>query len=236
MQARRYSEFKRATRKAWGLEGRGYPDIKSTADDTVYGVIFYFALLLPFSFCCERLFFGFADIRRQVAGAAFFFLAIFLIMRFIHPAFKLSSSPYIIFLAFVIFAIGGTALMMILGRFTRAVGQRKRAAAGVHEADIGRLSATAAAASLGISNLRKRKLRTALTVVTLTLLTFTAQAFTSVQSYLKFYQIPRLECAQLRGCSAARSRLEGLAAIGARLCGERVWRPSAGAAEVVDYF
>ena len=174
LQALRYSEFKRATRKAWGLEGRGYPDIKSTADDTVYGVIFYFALLLPFSFCCERLFFGFADIRRQVSGAAFFFLAIFLIMRFIHPAFKLSSSPYIIFLAFVIFAIGGTALMMILGRFTRAVGQRKRAAAGVHEADIGRLSATAAAASLGISNLRKRKLRTALTVVTLTLLTFTA--------------------------------------------------------------
>ena len=112
-------------------------------------------------------------------------------MRFIHPAFKLSSSPYIIFLAFVIFAIGGTALLMIMGRFTRAVGQRKRAASGVHEADIGRLSATAAAAAVGISNLRKRKLRTALTVVTLTLLTFTAQAFTSVQSYLKFYQIPR---------------------------------------------
>ena len=191
LQARRYSEFKRSTRKAWGLEGRGYPDIKSTADDTVYGVIFYFALLLPFSFCCERLFFGFADVRRQVAGSAFFFLAIFLIMRFIHPAFKLSSSPYIIFLAFVIFAIGGTALMMILGRFTRAVATRKRAAAGVHEADIGRLSATAAAVTLGISNLRKRKLRTVLTVVTLTLLTFTAQAFTSVQSYLKFYQIPR---------------------------------------------
>jgi len=191
LQARSYSKFKQATRKAWGLEGRGYPDIKSTADDTVYGVIFYFALLLPFSFCCERLFFGFADIRRQLGGAAMFFLVIFLIMRYIHPAFKLSSSPYIIFLSFVIFTIGAAALMMILGRFTRAVSQRKRAAAGVHEADIGRLSATSAAVALGISNLRKRKLRTVLTVVTLTLLTFTAQAFTSVQSYLKFYQIPR---------------------------------------------
>lgn len=191
LQARRYSQYKQATRKAWGLEGRGYPDIKSTADDTVYGVIFYFALLLPFSFCCERLFFGFADIRRQVGGAAFFFLAIFMVMRFIHPAFKLSTSPYIIFLSFVIFAIGAMALGMILGRFTRAVALRKRAASGVHEADIGRLSATAAAVSLGISNLRKRKLRTVLTVTTITLLTFTAQAFTSVQSYLKFYQIPR---------------------------------------------
>ena len=191
LKARRYSDFKAATREAWGLEGRGYPDIKATADDTVYGVIFYFALLLPFSFCCERLFFGFADVRRQMGGAALFFVAIFLIMRFIHPAFKLSSSPYIIFLAFVIFAIGSVALMMILGRFTREVSQRKRASSGVHEADIGRLSATASAVALGISNLRKRKARTLLTVITLTLLTFTAQAFTSVQSYLKYYQIPR---------------------------------------------
>jgi hypothetical protein len=191
LENRRFSQFKTSVRKAWGLEARGYPDVKSTADDTVYGVIFYFALLLPFSFFCERLFFGFSDVRKQILGAAGFFLGIFLIMRFIHPAFKLSSSPYVIFLAFVIFAIGGAALLMILGRFTRAVGERKRAAAGVHEADIGRLSATAAAVALGVSNLRKRKMRTALTVITLTLLTFTAQAFTSVQSYLKFYQIPR---------------------------------------------
>ena len=191
LKARNYSKYKAKTREAWGLEGRGYPDIKSTADDTVYGVIFYFALLLPFSFCCERLVFGFADVRRQMLGASLFFLGIFLIMRFIHPAFKLSSSPYIIFLAFVIFAIGGTALMMILGRFTREVNQRKRASVGIHEADIGRLSATSAAVALGVSNLRKRKGRTLLTIITLTLLTFTTQAFTSVHSYLKFFQIPR---------------------------------------------
>jgi hypothetical protein len=191
LKARNYSKFKAKTREAWGLEGRGYPDIKATADDTVYGVIFYFALLLPFSFCCERLVFGFADVRRQMLGASLFFLSIFMIMRFIHPAFKISSSPYIIFLAFVIFAIGGSALMMILGRFTREVGQRKRASVGIHEADIGRLSATSAAVALGVSNLRKRKARTLLTVLTLTLLTFTTQAFTSVQSYLKFFQIPR---------------------------------------------
>ena len=199
LEDRQYSKFKTAVRKAWGLEARGYPDVKSTASDTVYGVIFYFALLLPFSFFCERLFFGFADIRKQVLGSAAFFVGIFLIMRFIHPAFKLSSSPYVIFLAFVIFAIGGIALVMILGRFTRSVGERKRAAAGVHEADIGRLSATAAALALGVSNLRKRKVRTALTVITLTLLTFTVQSFTSVQSYLKFYQIPRKNAPSYQG-------------------------------------
>lgn len=199
LQNQRYSEYKAEVRRAWGLETRGYPDIKSTADDTVYGVIFYFALLLPFSWFCERLFFGFADIRKQLLGAAAFFIGVFVLMGFIHPAFRLSSSPYVIFLAFVIFAIGGAALFMLLSRFTRSIAERKRAAAGVHEDDIGRLSATAAAVSLGISNLRKRPLRTFLTVATITILTFSAQAFTSVQSYLKFYQIPRETVPQYEG-------------------------------------
>ena len=191
LEGRRYTKYKAAVREAWGLETRGYPDIKSMAEDTVYGVIFYFALLLPFSYFCERALFGFADIRKQLFGGAGIFVSIFMLMRYIHPAFKLSSSPYVIFLAFVIFAIGGTALVVLLGRFMRSVADRKRAAAGVHEADIGRLSATGAAIALGISNLRKRPTRSLLTVTTITLLTFTAQAFTSVETYLKFYQIQR---------------------------------------------
>ena len=39
-----------AARRAWGLEARGYPEVMSTANDTVRGIIFYFILLLPFSF------------------------------------------------------------------------------------------------------------------------------------------------------------------------------------------
>jgi hypothetical protein len=66
-----------------------------------------------------------------------------------------------------------------------------RATAGLHEADIGRLSATAVAISLGISNLRKRKLRTGLTAVTLTLLTFTVLSFTSFKTGIQFYTLDR---------------------------------------------
>ena len=44
---------------------------------------------------------------------------------------------------------------------------------------------------LGISNLSKRRLRTALTAATLTFLTFTVNSFTSVKSSLDFYRLPR---------------------------------------------
>ncbi|HID11363.1 MAG TPA: hypothetical protein EYP17_08700, partial [Candidatus Latescibacteria bacterium] len=40
---REYSRFVAAVREAWGMENRAYPEVKATANDTVRGIIFYFA-------------------------------------------------------------------------------------------------------------------------------------------------------------------------------------------------
>ena len=56
---------------------------------------------------------------------------------------------------------------------------RRSREAHVHETDISRISASYTALMLGISNMRRRKLRTGLTMTTLTLLTFTVLSFTS---------------------------------------------------------
>ncbi len=191
LENRIYDRFIAAAREAWGLEARGYPEVKETANDTVRGIIFYFMLLLPFSFFCERLFLGFPDIRKRIIGFASIFIAMFLALRWVHPAFKLSDTPYIIFLAFVILVLGGVSIVIVVSRFTDEVKRMKRAATGVYQEDVGRLSATFVAFTLGISNLRKRPLRTGLTAVTLTLLTFTVLSFTSIQTYLRFYTLPR---------------------------------------------
>lgn len=186
-----YDLYINKSREAWGLEARGYPDVKATADDTVKGVIFYFILLLPFSYFMERLIFGFASINKRIAGFAGFFIAVFLILQLVHPAFKLSTSPYVIFLAFVIFALGSIVLIIVLSKFNQEVQKMKQAQTGMYEADIGRLSATAVAISLGVSNLRKRKIRTGLTAATITLLTFTVLSFTSIKTSLKYYKLSR---------------------------------------------
>ena len=186
-----YDRFMAAAREAWGLEARGYPDVKKTANDTVKGIVFYFILLLPFSYFAERLLFGFADVRKRLIAFAIIFVVVFLILHVVHPAFKLSSSPYIIFLAFITFALGGIVLFMVMAKFNEEVQKIKRAAAGIHEVDVGRMSATYAAINLGISNLRKRKIRTTLTAATLILLTFTVLSFTSVSASLKYYKLPR---------------------------------------------
>ena len=204
-----YTGYKQAVQNALGIEARIYPEIKSTANDTVRAVIFYFALILPFSFFCERFFFGYAQIQKQLAAFSGIFFGIFLILRWLHPAFKLSTSPYIIFLAFVILALGISVTFIIIGRFKEMIQKRKGINSGIHETDVGRVSAGFAAIMLGISNLSKRRLRTALTAITLTLLTFTVSSFTSVKSSLDFYQLPRDTKPQYDGA----------------LVRERSWRP-----------
>ena len=187
----KYDRFMAASREAWGLEARGYPDVKKTANDTVKGIVFYFILLLPFSYFAERLLFGFADVRKRLMGFGGIFVLVFMVLHVVHPAFKLSTSPYIIFLAFITFALGGIVLFMVMAKFNQEVQKIKRAASGIHEVDVGRMSATYAAINLGISNLRKRKVRTTLTAATLILLTFTVLSFTSVSASLKYYKLPR---------------------------------------------
>jgi hypothetical protein len=181
-----------AARRAAGLESRGYPDVRRTANDTINGIIFYFALLLPFSFFCERLFIGAPTIIKRILWFVVFFILVFIVLRFVHPAFQLvGSTPYIILLAFVILVLGVVVLFIVMSKFSQTVQKAKRASAGVHEVDVGRLSATTAAVLLGISNLRRRKLRTGLTATTLVLLTFTVLSFTSIEAKLKYYKLPR---------------------------------------------
>ena len=194
-----YSSFRTNLDKALGYEARAYPDVKGTANDTVKGFMFYCVLLLPFAFFCERLFFGFPDIRKQLFGFAGFFLLIFGIMAVVHPVFRITEAPYVILLAFVILVLAVSVLGIIISKFNEQMAKMRRKAAKVHEADVGRLSATGAAVMLGISNMKKRKVRTTLTTLTLILLTFTVMSFTSVKSETIYNEIPQSHKANYTG-------------------------------------
>ena len=188
---RDYDGFIAESRRAWGFEAKAYPDVAAQADDTVKGVVFYFILLIPFAFFMERLLIGAADIRKRIAWFALIFMIIFVVLRLVHPAFKLSSSPYIILLAFIILAMGIIVLFIVVGKFNEQIRKMKQAVDGVQQADVGRLSASYAAVTLGISNLRKRRIRTSLTAATLTLLTFTVLSFTSINKSLYLFRLSR---------------------------------------------
>jgi hypothetical protein len=186
LKEKRYQAFEAAARAAHGYEARAYPDVQKTADDVVKGVVFYLALLLPFAFFFERLIFARPNINDQIRDMLITFLAIFFVFSRVHPAFKITMNPVIILLAFIMLSLSILVICIIAGKFEEQLKELQRQMGGTHSADIGRLGVATAAFNLGISNMRRRPLRTALTCTTLILLTFTVLSFTSVVQELRF--------------------------------------------------
>ena len=185
-----YEAFDAASREAWGLESRAYPDVQKTAADVVQGVLFYLALMMPFAYFMERLLFGFFDLKRQLLTAGTIFLLLFILFSQIHPAFDITNSTVIVLLAFIMLALSVIVISLIAGKFEEQLKQMSQSSGGMHKADIGRVSVALSAFNLGVSQMRKRKTRTYLTCATLVLLTFTVLSFTSVVQTMRFNQVP----------------------------------------------
>ena len=187
---KRWGDFVRHTRAAFGLESRAYPDVKSTQNDVVQGIIFFMALVIPCAFFTERLIVTAGTIKNQILGFVGVFMVIWTILWLVHPAFQLSN-PFVILLAFVIIALAVLVMSIISGRFNEQMKKLRTEVAVIHDTDVSRSSASVTAFQLGISNMKRRKTRTILTFLTLLLLTFTVLSFTSISTGMRFNQIQR---------------------------------------------
>jgi hypothetical protein len=191
LKEKQWDRFIKFSRRGLGIESRAYPDVTATANDVVKGIVFYMALMVPFAFFCERLFFSFSRLKNRIAAFSGIFLATYMVLRFVHPAFQIVATSEIILLALIILVLSGIVVFISSRQFEAQMRSRKRQAGRVHEADVSRASATGTAFSLGVSNMRRRKVRTLLTCTAIVLLMFTVLSFTSVTSYLRARQLPR---------------------------------------------
>ncbi len=184
-----YSGFWRQIISSWAYLNKIYHDIESTQKDVLFGVIFFIALFVPFAYCMERYLFCFTNIYKQIAAFFIILIITILIIRAIHPAFRLTYSPTMVIIAFFIVGLSTLVGSIILGRFEHEMETfRKSKWYQTGVAPIGQIrtsQAIGAGLAIGVSNLYRRKLRTALTCITLIILTFTIMSFTSVKSFQK---------------------------------------------------
>ena len=179
---KQYDRFAQAASEAWALAARVYNDVESTQKDVLFGVLFYIALFVPFAFCMERLLFSFADIHKRIIAFCGILLLLIAVIYRVHPAFQLAYSPTVVILAFFIMGLSMIVTLIIYFRFEEEMTKLQRRARHMKAAELGRWKAFVAAFLLGVSNLRRRRLRTALTCITLIILTFTVMSFTAVKS------------------------------------------------------
>jgi len=180
-----YTNFRESAAESLALAARVYSQIESTQKDVLFGVLFYIALFVPFAFCMERFLFSYANIYKRIAAFSFILMALILVIYNVHPAFDLAYSPMIVILAFFIIGLSAMVTLIIFFRFEEEMILLQRHASHMSAVEISRWKAFVAAFFLGVSNLRRRRIRTILTCSTLVILTFTIMSFTTVKSNQK---------------------------------------------------
>jgi hypothetical protein len=179
-----------AQARAWSLAARAHSAIADLGADAVTGVLFVLLTLLPFSVFAERLLFEARGVHRQVAWTAMAFLGGFAVLRYSHPAFDLTLNPLVVLIGFLILALSIGVTAIGLGRLNEQLRRSVSPVVARHRSESHRTAMASRAFLLGVAQMRRRPLRTALTCATLVLLTFSLVSFTAVQSTARFHMTP----------------------------------------------
>jgi FtsX-like permease family protein/MacB-like protein/peptidase M28-like protein len=177
-----YDNFSSAASESMALANRVYVQVEKTQKDVLFGVLFYIALFVPFAFCMERFLFNFANIYKRIVAFCAILLILITIIYQVHPAFQLAYSPTVVILAFFILGLSLMVSLIIFFRFEEEMILLQRRASHKRPSEISHWKAFTAAFFLGVSNLRRRRIRTVLTCLTLIILSFTIMSFTTVKS------------------------------------------------------
>lgn len=166
-----------------------HPVLRRALTEAVVGILYYLALLVPFVFFFEKMVFCNTDIRRQLAAQAIIFLAVFAALRVLHPAFAMIRSSLMILLGFAVILIAGSITMVFSEKFKENLEELSKRRGRVRAAQMNRIGVIGSAFMLGLNNMHRRKVRTALTCGTISLMTFAMISFTSVQTSIVDEQV-----------------------------------------------
>jgi ABC-type antimicrobial peptide transport system permease subunit len=183
LDSKQYDTFYFEALKAWGLEVQAYRDIKGLMQDAINTILYFFVLLIPFSIMIESLLFNFSKGSHRLVAASMILGVFIVILYFVHPGFLLPSNIYMILIGLVVVVLISPVLAIVAGETLKYLGELRHRFIGAHFTSISRLGALTTSFSIGISYMKRRRLRTVLTLTAITLITFSLISFASFMSF-----------------------------------------------------
>ena len=163
-----------------GLAYRAFNQSRSIVNDLVNAVVIFLALIIPFCFFIMKLITPFTDMNRQIVLFCGVFVAMVVVLYFVHPAFAIADAPIVVVLAFVILALAGLVSMVLIGRFNASMNQLIEQVLQSQSSDAPQSHLLEVAFMVGVNNMKRRRIRTTLTCATVVLVTFTMLSVISV--------------------------------------------------------
>lgn len=182
--ARDHTTYRKAVYAGLGAQTKAYTQLRAMNSDMLKAIICYMALMVPFCFFLQKLLFHYTRLEHELLAFVLMFISIYVVFRFIHPAFALATNPEAIFIAFLLGAIGSFITWVLHAKFRAQMQLLFSSATGIGEdAAYGVVGQTAAL--VGVNNMKRRRVRTILTTGTIVLVVFTMLAFSSVSKKLQ---------------------------------------------------
>ncbi len=153
---------------AWSYSRLAYLDLRRTMQDTAVTAIFFLLLAIPFAYLMESLIFDYQNIRKKTLAMVCIVLIAAAIMYFVHPALRIASNAPLVAISFILTILTAIPTVMIIGKVMEITKRVRKEMLGVHFSEISRTGALVLAASLATRNLRRRKVRTLLTMISAT--------------------------------------------------------------------
>jgi len=194
----RYSEAYDYLSAAWNFEANAYREIRGTFQDLINTSIIFCSLIIPFAIIFERLIFPATSLKRFIKIVGLLVCFIF-VASILHPGFALASNIIASMLGLSVLIISIPVVAIIIGNVSKYAKQIRSKVLGAHFAEIARSEAVMNAISTGVSNMRKRHLRTFLNMLTVSIIVFSLVSFTSASSFTLIRGYPLAEKAAYQG-------------------------------------
>ncbi len=178
---REYSRAELLSLRAWDLVWKAYNSVRPKIEDAASVVPFISFFLLPFVFLAEKLIFNAKEIKRLASFLGLYGFILFA-FYFLHPGFQLAANPIMIIIGFSTLILIAPLLFIVFRYVWTFIEVLRRERLGRHEAEISRVSELGYAFITGIEHMRKIKLRTTLTLISIVIMISSIVSIASISS------------------------------------------------------
>ena len=164
---------------AWSYLRYLYVHVMDLTWQVILTLVVFFASSILFAVIAERLLFGFVGLQRLMVTLGFFIL-MQVALFFFHPGYTMSTNSVVVLLSVAILLVVVPLLSFVISEAIRSAREVRRKMVGHHFVEASRTSLFTQAISVGIENMKKRRLRTSLTLLSLVTVVFALVTFASV--------------------------------------------------------
>ena len=164
---------------AWSNSLKAYDRSRGLLIDFTYSTVLIMLLVAPFAVLFEALIISSIGYRR---GAMIILISIivFFLLRFLHPGFNVVTSLPALVMGIILITLAIPAVFFLFLEFNYGISEVRKLTIGLHFLERSRFDILLSSLSIGVQNMKKRKLRTFLTFMAVILMVMSLVSLSSV--------------------------------------------------------